>query len=246
MHYITHYFALFNVHYTLHYLGKCNALQGITHYTLPLPQAWMGLMCTRPRWTFFTVAVSRPIKDMNHWTGQAGQDRKSSIFCWRLCHRSGVGRTRPDLRLNWYPTKSKTCLGSRSEFSKFTSQPKFWHIFNRTWVCWRQIWWDLALTNQSSRYRWIITPLYTAISFTSFAITVNSMGAVDNPKGSNLNWYVLPWTWNLKIFPGLFLYWYMEVGILEVYWGDSLPLMEGGPDGFRGLHFEFLYLEELI
>ena len=30
MHYITHYFALLNVHYTLHYFGKCNALQGIT------------------------------------------------------------------------------------------------------------------------------------------------------------------------------------------------------------------------
>ena len=31
-----------------------------------------------------------------------------------------------------------------------------------------------------------------AISFTPFAITVNSMGAVDNPNGSALNWYVQP------------------------------------------------------
>ena len=29
-----------------------------------------------------------------------------------------------------------------------------------------------------------------AISFTSFATTVNSKGAVDRPKGSALNWYV--------------------------------------------------------
>ena len=35
MHYITHYFALFNVYYTLHYFGKCNALQRITITPLP-------------------------------------------------------------------------------------------------------------------------------------------------------------------------------------------------------------------
>ena len=85
-----------------------------------------------------------------------------------------------------------------------------------------------------------------AISFTSFATTVNSKGAVDRPKGSALNWYV--WTLDMKsqIFPGLFLYWYMEVGILEIYWGDPLPLLEGRLDGLQCLHFEFLCLEEKI
>ena len=38
MLYITHYIALFNVHYTLHYFGKCNVLL-TGHYALPLPQA---------------------------------------------------------------------------------------------------------------------------------------------------------------------------------------------------------------
>ena len=42
------------------------------------------------------------------------------------------------------------------------------------------------------------------------------------------------------------LFWYVEVGILEVYQGDPLPLLEGGPDGFQCLHFEFLHLEELV
>ena len=49
-----------------------------------------------------------------------------------------------------------------------------------------------------------------------------------------------------QIFSGLFLYWDVEVCILEVYGGDPLSLLEGGPDGFRGLHFEFLRLEEEI
>ena len=34
-----------------------------------------------------------------------------------------------------------------------------------------------------------------------------------------------------QIFPGLFLYLYMEVGILEKYRGNPLPLLEGGSDG---------------
>ena len=50
--------------------------------------------------------------------------------------------------------------------------------------------WDVALTNQSSRYWWSLIPLCMAISFTSFGTTVNSMGAVDNSNGSPLNWYV--------------------------------------------------------
>ena len=61
----------------------------------------MGLMCSRPRWTCFSVAVKRPIKDMNCLTGQAGSNKSACILSWRLCHRSGVGLTRPDLRSNW-------------------------------------------------------------------------------------------------------------------------------------------------
>ena len=55
-----------------------------------------------------------------------------------------------------------------------------------------------------------------AISFNSFATTVSSMGAVGRPKDNALNWYVQPWTRNL-ICPGLFLYWYMGVGVLEIF-----------------------------
>ena len=45
----------------------------------------------------------------------------------------------------------------------------------------------LALTNQSSRYWWILMPFCIAINLTSFATTVNSMDAVDRPNGSALN-----------------------------------------------------------
>ena len=33
----------------------------------------------------------------------------------------------------------------------------------------------------------------------------------------------------------------MEVGILENYRGNPLPLLEGGSDGFRCLHFFFFF-----
>ena len=62
----------------------------------------------------------------------------------------------------------------------------------------------------------VIKPLCMAISLNSFATTVRSKGAVDRVKDSVLNWYVRPWTLNL-ICPGLFLYRYMEVGIVEIY-----------------------------
>ena len=48
-----------------------------------------------------------------------------------------------------------------------------------------------------------------------------------------------------QIFNGLFLYWDMEVGILENYRGNPLPLLEGGSDGFRCLHF-FLFVHKLM
>ena len=50
----------------------------------------------------------------------------------------------------------------------------------------------------------------------SLSITLNSMGAVDKPNGDALNWYVFPGM-KSKVFPGLFLYWYVEVGFLKIY-----------------------------
>ena len=62
---------------------------------------WMGLICNLPRWTCFSVAFKRPIKDMNSRTEQVGRERSSRKFTCRLCHRSCVGRTWPDSRSNW-------------------------------------------------------------------------------------------------------------------------------------------------
>ena len=49
--------------------------------------------------------------------------------------------------------KLKTCFGSSSDFSLFISQPSS----RQRWV-----WWDLALTNQSSRNWWILIPFCKA------------------------------------------------------------------------------------
>ena len=50
-----------------------------------------------------------------------------------------------------------------------------------------QVPWDVALTNQSSGYWWILISLFCAISLTSFTTTVNSKGAVERLNG-RLNW----------------------------------------------------------
>ena len=65
-----------------------------------------------------------------------------------------------------------------------------------------------------------------AISFTSFVTTVNSMGAVDRPKGRALELVCLTLDMESEIFPGLFLYRDVEVSVLEVYGRNPLPLLE--------------------
>ena len=44
----------------------------------------MGLMWSRPKWTCFSVAMSRPMRDMNCRTGQTGSDSMDlpTFFCW--------------------------------------------------------------------------------------------------------------------------------------------------------------------
>ena len=61
----------------------------------------MGLMCSRPKWTCFSVAVSRPMRDMNCQTGQSGSDNIDLILCVKACQRSSVGLTLPSFRSNW-------------------------------------------------------------------------------------------------------------------------------------------------
>ena len=45
-----------------------------------------------------------------------------------------------------------------------------------------QVWWDMTLTKQSSRYWQILILFYNAISLISFTTTLNSMGAVERPS----------------------------------------------------------------
>ena len=85
-----------------------------------------------------------------------------------------------------------------------------------------------------------------AISFTSFAIIVNSMGAVDRPKRQCFELVGLSLDMKSEVLPGPFLYWNVEVNVLEVYGGYPFSLLERCSDGFRCLHLEFFGLEEKI
>ena len=49
-----------------------------------------------------------------------------------------------------------------------------------------------------------------------------------------------------QVFLGLFLYWDMEVGVLEVDGGDPFSLLEGGSDGFRSFHFELFCFQKEV
>ena len=61
----------------------------------------MGLMWSRPKCTCFSVAVSRPMRDMNCQPGQTGSDSIDLILSVKVCQRSAVGLTLPSFRSNW-------------------------------------------------------------------------------------------------------------------------------------------------
>ena len=61
----------------------------------------MGLMCRQPRWTCFSVAVKRPIRDISFRTRQVGSDSNSVILVFKDCYLSKVGLTLPSVRSNW-------------------------------------------------------------------------------------------------------------------------------------------------
>ena len=56
---------------------------------------WMGVMWNLPRGTCFSVAVRRPIRDINFLTWQVWLDRRDPTFFWSDSQRSWVGLTSP-------------------------------------------------------------------------------------------------------------------------------------------------------
>ena len=137
---------------------------------------------------------------MNSRTGQAGRDSSFNSLLKVLYPVQGRSEPiRPEVEtgslqnqsLDWAPA-----LISLSSLANLVADT----LFTRSCECWRQAWWELALTNQSSRYWWLLKSLCMAINFTCFGITVNSKGAVDNPNGRALSWYARPWMWNLRHF----------------------------------------------
>ena len=126
---------------------------------------------------------------MNSRIGQAGRDSSFSIFLeGSATGLESVGPDQTQGRTGSLQNRSLVWAPALISLSS-PANPVADTLFTRSCVCWRQVWWDLALTNQSSRYWWLLTSLCMAIRFTSFGITVNSKGAVDKPKGRALNWY---------------------------------------------------------
>ena len=129
---------------------------------------------------------------MNSRTGQTGRDSSFNSLLKALSPVQSVGtdQTRrltgslQNRSLVWAPA----LISLRS-----SANPVADTLFTSSCVCWGQAWWDLALTNQWSRYWWLLKSLCMAINFTCFGITVNSKGAVDKPNGRALNWYTRPW-----------------------------------------------------
>ena len=136
---------------------------------------------------------------MNSRTGQAGRDSSFNSLLKVLSPvQSRLEPIRPEVELVAY--KIEVLFGLQLWFSSSLANLVADTLFTRSCECWRQAWWELALTNQSSRYWWLLKSLCTAINFTCFGITVNSKGAVDKPNGRALNWYARPWMWNLRHF----------------------------------------------
>ena len=60
----------------------------------------MGLICSLPKCTCFSVAVNSPIRDIRFRTGHIGFDKISRILSCRVCQRSVVGLTLPSFKSN--------------------------------------------------------------------------------------------------------------------------------------------------
>ena len=130
---------------------------------------------------------------MNSRTGQAGRDRSFNSLLKVLSPvQSRSEPIRPEVETGSLQNRSLVWAPALISLSS-SANPVADTLFTSSCVCWRQAWWDLALTTQSSRYRWLLKSLCMAIHFTCFGITVNSKGAVDKPKGRALNWYARPW-----------------------------------------------------
>ena len=65
---------------------------GFLHFFFFLRCHCIGLLWSWSRWTYFLWLLVN-LSDTNCWTGQASSDSISSIWSWRFCQWSGIGRT---------------------------------------------------------------------------------------------------------------------------------------------------------
>ena len=92
----------------------------------------------------------------------------------------------------------------------------------------------------------LVDPYTLMYQFHHFCYYSELQGCCGQTKGQCFNLVCLTLDMKSQVFPGLFLYRDMEVGVLEIYLGYPLPLLEGCSYCFRCLHFEFLRLKEKI
>ena len=152
---------------------------------------WMSLIWSWPTWTCFSVAV---VSLSRTWIPGPGKPVGIAISAFSLeGSATGLESVGPDQTWGRTGSLQNWSLVWAPALISLSSPANL--VANTL-----QAWWDLALTNQSSRYWWFLKSLCMAINFTSFGITMNSKGAVDKPKGRALNWYVRPWMWNLRHF----------------------------------------------
>ena len=155
---------------------------------------------------------------MNSRTGQAGRDSSFNSLLKALSPvQSRSEPIRPEDKLVAYKIEVLFWAPALISLSS-SANPVADTLFTSSCVCWRQAWWDLALTNQSSRYWWLLKSLCMAINFTCCGQT--------EWQGLEL---VCP-TLDVKSqsFPGLFLYRYMDIGIPP----STVVLPRVQPQGF--------------
>ena len=131
--------------------------------------------------------------------------------------------------------KSKTCLGSSSDFSMFTSQLRSLQRATSVCVFWRQV--GRIWPGTTSR-------LGTGgFLYPSVRPSIWPLGHYSELQES-LNWYVALYM-KSQIFSWLVLYGYMEVGVLEIYGRDPFPCL-GMSGSFLMSPFWIFPLEEFV
>ena len=142
---------------------------------------------------------------MNSRTGQAGRDSSFNSLLKVLYPVQGRSEPiRPEVETGSLQNQSLDWAPALISLSSFAN-PVADTLFTSSCVFWRQAWWDLALTNQPSRYWWPLKSLCMA--------WYHGELCCGQPEWPGLELVCPTLDVKSQAFPGLFLYRYMDVGI---------------------------------